>query len=323
MSGKEEHNFTNYISDAQEKVKEFVQERELLNSKIKNYIISFQSFDSEIAKSLYEAREFYYKKRYYYNIKLEKLKRKKIGNEQHWNYLIRKLNTLTKPELNGIISTSIEYTTRTLEDIENKLELLNQKLEDQILNIEEENEIIEKIRDLERNQEKKIQILVGLKQKQIAKLQNSEYFKIQSEIKNLEIKLTEIYENIFKISNKRLITHKKMLDLYRKAREFEKIKKRVENELIESKNTAEGYHQLFVKLIDLNKKVLLDELSNKPIIELRPKEIKKLDEKAIIKKKKKHKKLEQKKLAIALDKQKSGKKLNFYEYQLILKHSKK
>ena len=75
--------------------------------------------------------------------------------------------------------------------------------------------------------------------------------------------------------------------------------------------------------MNLNRKVLLDDLSNKTKSFLRPKVLKTSDVKALIKKKKKVKRLEQKKLEIALEKQKSGKKLDFYEYQLILKHSKK
>jgi hypothetical protein len=119
------------------------------------------------------------------------------------------------------------------------------------------------------------------------------------------------------------MTHKDLLDLYKKVKEFEEIKMKIDYELIENKTTADGYHELFLKLMNLNKKVLLDELSSKAKSEIRPWERRKPDVKAIIKKKKKYKKLEQKKLEIALEKQKSGKKLDFYEYQLILKHSKK
>jgi hypothetical protein len=45
--------------------------------------------------------------------------------------------------------------------------------------------------------------------------------------------------------------------------------------------------------------------------------------KYIIKKKRLQKKFKDKKLEIALEKQKSGKKLDFYEFKLILNHSKK
>lgn len=322
MSGKKEYDFSNIINDARKKVKEFVLEREQLNSKIKNYILNLQSIDSEIYNSLFDAREFYNKKRNDCNIKVEHLKRKKIEYERLWNRLTKEIRTLQKPKLNNNISASIDYTKRSIEEIEYQINIMSKKLEEQILDIEEENEITEKLRELERTKPKKINMLVELEQKQATKLQTSAYYKTQRRIETLEKNLKEIYENLIKLSNIRLMTHKKMLDLCRKTREFENIKKKIKIELIENKTTADGYYQLFSKLMDQNKKVLLDVLSKRPKRKLKPREIITPKVGAIIKKRKKDKRLEQKKLANALDKQKSGKKLNFYEYQLILKHSK-
>jgi uncharacterized coiled-coil DUF342 family protein len=323
MSGKEDYNFNNYLDEANKKVKEFVHEREQLNSKLKNYLILFQSFDSEIKKALYDAREFYSNKRYYYNIKIANLRRKKNEYERRWNYLTKKINTLPKPELNKNITTSIEYTRRSLENIENKLILMNEKIEDQVLDIDEENEIIEKISELVSEKQKTINVLAKLKQKQFNKIETSEYYKTHLEIKELENEMRKVYEKLIKLTNKRLMTHSKTLDLYKKAREFDVIKTKIEMELIENKTSADEFHQLFVKLMDLNRKLLLDKLSNRPKIKMRPKELTMRNVFMNPKKKKKYKRLEQKKLAIALNKQKMGKKLDFYEYQLILKYSKK
>jgi uncharacterized coiled-coil DUF342 family protein len=322
MSGKENFNFSNFVNDAQKKVKEFVLERNQLNSKLKNYIINFQSSDSVIYNSLFDAREFYNERRYNYNIKLEKLKRKKIEYERLWNHLTHKMSNLPKPKAKSNISVSIEYAKQSLEDVEHRINNINTKLEEEILDIDEENEIIEKLRELERNKQNKIKLLVDLERKQTIKLQISDYNKTLRRIETLEKNLKEIYENLNKLNNKRLMAHKKMFGLYRKAREFENIKKEIVNELIKNKTTADGYHQLFLKLMDQNKKLLLDELSNRPKRKVRLREIKTPNVEAIIKKKKKYKRLERKKLAIALDKQKSGKKLDFYELKLILKHSK-
>lgn len=323
MSDKKEFNFDHHLNEAQKKVKEFVLEKEQLNSKLKNYIINFQSFDSEIYSILYDAREFYSQKRYDYNIKITNLKPKKIEYERNWSHLSKKIEDFPKPQLNENVVVLVDYTKKSLEDIENKMVYLNLKLEEQILNIEEENEIINQLGDLETDKQKKKKSLKQLEQTQLEKLQSSNYFSIQRKIKDLENNLTEIYENLYDLSRKRLMTHKKMLDLYKKAKGFEQIKKEIENELIENKTSADGFHQLFLKLMNLNKKVLLDDLTNKTKSSLRPKVLKTSDLKAIIKKKKKVKRLEQKKLEIALEKQKSGKKLDFYEYQLILKHSKR
>jgi hypothetical protein len=200
---------------------------------------------------------------------------------------------------------------------------MNEKIEAQILDIDEENATIEKIRELETEKQKTINILADLKQKQFIKIQNSDYYKTHLDIKDVEKHLRKVYEKLIKLTNKRLMTHSKTLDLYKKAKEFEVVKQKIEMELIENRTNADEFHQLFVKLMDLNRKLLLEELSNKPKIKMRPKEIKTQQIFVSAKKNKRYKKLEQKKLAIALNKQKTGKKLDFYEYQLILKYSKK
>lgn len=120
-----------------------------------------------------------------------------------------------------------------------------------------------------------------------------------------------------------------MLGLYKNAREFENIKQEIVEELKESRSNADEYHQLFLKLMDQNKKVLLANLSSRskrkvqPKTMTPPKVILTPKEKAIIKKKKKFKRHEQRKLEIAIEKQRSGRRLDFYELQLIMKHSKK
>lgn len=329
MSGKEEYNFSDHIHNALEKVKEFVFEREQLNSKLKNYILYLQNIDSKIFNALVNAREFYVEKRYKYNAQLEELKRNRVEYEQQWNRLRTKLKALPKPVIDSNISVSIEYTKRALENIVNNIDILNEKLEDQILAIEEENEIIEKLRDLEINKQKNINVLADLEQKQIKTFQNSEYNITKKKIQNLESKLYEIYENLYLFSFERLMTHKKMLGLYKNAREFDNIKQEIVEELKESRSNADEYHQLFLKLMDQNKKVLLANLSSRskrkvqPKTMTPPKVILTPKEKAIIKKKKKFKRHEQRKLEIAIEKQRSGRRLDFYELQLIMKHSKK
>ncbi|MHA1987911.1 MAG: hypothetical protein ACW98D_14845 [Promethearchaeota archaeon] len=322
MSGKEDYNFSKYVNNAQKRVKEFVLEKNQLNSKLKNYILNFQSIDSEIYKSLFNAREFYNEKRYGYNIKLEKLRIKKKEYELLWNRLNKELKTFSKPEIDSNISVSIEYTKKSLEDIEYNIDIIHEKLEDQILEIDVENEIIEKLREFEENKKKKTNLLVELERKQTTKVESSDFYKTQRRIESLEMNLEEIYETLMKLSYKRLMTHKKMLNLYRKTREFESLKNEFVMILDENNTTSEEYHQLYLKLMDQNIKNLKKEFSNRPRSKVLTRAIKKPNVKAIINNKKKYKRLEKKKLAIALNKQKAGKKLDFYELKLILKHSK-
>ena len=322
MSDKEKYDFSNDINNAKEKVKEFVLEKKQLNNKLKLYILSLQNIDLKIFSMLIDAREFYYEARYNYNMKLAKLKNQKIEYERLWKQLNKKASTFKEPELNSKISTSIDSAKLFILDLQDKINILDQKLEEPILDINEENEIIENLRKLERDKQEKINMVVELEQKQAKQLQISEYYKTQRRIETLESDLKEIYEKMIKLYNKRLMTHKKMFDLYRKTREFENIKQELENELNEDKGILSDCYQLFLKLMSQNKKAFIEELSNRPIRKVLPRKKKPRNIQAIIKKKKKFKKLEQKKLAIALDKKKSGKKLDFYELQLILKHSK-
>ncbi|MFX1364635.1 MAG: hypothetical protein ACFFCE_12440 [Promethearchaeota archaeon] len=323
MSGKQKFDFSNYIKDAQKLAKEYVVEKDKLNNSLKKYILNLQNIDSEIYNLLFEAREFYYEKRSTYNMKLAKLKNKRIEYERSWNNMAKKIKHLQKPKLNTNISVTIDYTKRSIEEIKNKIDIMKNKLEEQILDIEEENETIDKLRALESSRKEKINLLTKLEQKKVTKLRTSEYYITQKRIETLENNLKEIYEQMIELFNKRFKTHKKMLELYRNTRGFENIKKEIVNELKENKIIAEDYYFLFLKLMNQNKKIILDKFSNRPksIIKTR-KIISTPRVKAIITMKKKYKKLEKEKLAIALDKKESGKKLDFYELQLILKHSK-
>ncbi|MFX1389815.1 MAG: hypothetical protein ACFE9Z_07130 [Promethearchaeota archaeon] len=322
MSNKKDYNISEYINKAKKEVKEFILERDEFNIKLKNLILSFQSFDSEIYKLLYEAREFYTNKRRKYNNKLTNLKRKKNEYERLRDSIKNQLQVITKPKLNGNLSISIDYTKRSLEVIEDKIRYLTMKLENQILDIDEENRIIEEIISLESNKKEKVSVLADLEKKQIINLQVSNYYIKKKKKDALEKDLKGIYENLIILTNKRLMTHKKLLEKYREVREFDNIKKKVEIELRNDNGNASQFLILFLKLLNLNKKKLLEEFSIREKSKKQPIKVLKSDIKHIIKKKRNLKKLEQKKLAIALNKQKLGKKLDFYELQLILKYSK-
>jgi len=111
-----------------------------------------------------------------------------------------------------------------------------------------------------------------------------------------------------------------MLDLYRKAREFENFKKKMEKELIENKEAADQYYPQFLELFGQNEKIIRDRINYKlknqkqihtPMLDY------------VIEQKKSYKKLMKERLAIALEKQKAGKRIDISEFRLILKKSKK
>ena len=113
-----------------------------------------------------------------------------------------------------------------------------------------------------------------------------------------------------------------MLDLYRRAKAFESIKKQIEMELLGAKQTTDKNFQLFYKLKDKSEKQALQEQVKIFRRRIKEEELSRSKAKYIVKKKRTQKKYTKEKLTIALEKQKSGKKLDFYELKLILEHSK-
>ena len=113
-----------------------------------------------------------------------------------------------------------------------------------------------------------------------------------------------------------------MLDLCRKAKVFENIKKQIENELLGAKQATDRYLLLYSELKNQNKKKIIEEQLRIFKDRAKAKEKRMLNTKYIVKKKRLKKKFRNEKLEIALEKQKSGKKLDFYEFKLILDYSK-
>jgi len=322
MSKKKTTDFRNYINKTQFFIEEYVVNKNRLNDKLINYILSIQMIESEIIKSLFNARKQYKKQRDYCNSKIRKLKRKKIKDEELWSYLVQENRTLQHPTVNSEISHSIELTQQSIEELDYKINNLNELIEEGILNIDEENEFIEQQRNLEIIRQQKTDIIIDLKKKLAKRLASSAYYKNQKRIENIELNLKTSYNSLDKLYLERLTTHKHLLDLYRKTKDFDKIKKNLEKELILNKNAAERNYMLFSQLMNQNKIDLLEELSTPLKSEVKPKKVLTPEMKSIIEKKKSHKKFVQERLALLRAKQKSGEKLDFYELKLILDHSK-
>ncbi len=344
MSEKKIDDLVNYFNNAQKIVKEYVLTRNQLDDKFINLLLNFQKVESQIYKLLLDVREFNKSKRIHCNLQIKKLKKQKIDDEQLWSYLIKENATLQEPELNGEISRSLELTKGSLEEIDYRISQLNNMLEESVLNIDEENDIIEELRKLEETKQQKSESVEALNKKLVKKVLSTAYYKNQKRIDSLEVSLKEIYNNLDKLIVERTKTHKEMLKLYRKTREYEIIKKKIDKELVQNKTTSDRNYTLFSQLMSQNTAGLFEELTNylkkkpkpKEIIlsksrrkpkpkpkTLKPKQKLTPEIKEIIRKKKSQKKLMQEKLEIALNKQKSGKKLNFAEMKLILDYSEK
>jgi len=323
MSGKKYNNFGHFITDAQKEIKELVHKRNQLNNKIKRFIKSFQMAEYEIYKSLFNTKEYYNKKRYYSIKKIRKLRRKVIEYEDILDFLITERNKLKKPDLNRNLLNLIKWLDNSIKEINYRINNFNKKIKNHVLRIEEEIYIVEKISKLEKKKQKRVKLLSELKKVKITELQSTDYYKADSRIKLFETRVKEINRDLIKWSNKRKNYHKKMLDLYREAKEFRNFKKEMENKLKENKDAADHYYQHYLEIMNRNEIDIIKKIWLKPKAKPQRREFITPRLESIITRKKMFKKLKNERLAIALEKQKLGKKLDFYEFKLILDQPKK
>ncbi|MFX1387929.1 MAG: hypothetical protein ACFE9M_11990 [Promethearchaeota archaeon] len=307
MSGENYDDFGVSFNSLLQKIEVVKRKRNDLNKKIKEYISSFQMIETELIDSFLAAKETY-DKRWKYCIKKRKmLRKKKIDYEYLLNNLIEERKILQNPRSNSKDLELIESTKNSINQIDDKIQNLERKIKFELLNINEENEIIEEINTLEKK-----------KQELKIKLQSSELYKNQRKIEIIDIKLKTIVEQLNKWFFKRRNSCKEIFDLFQKVYKLNTNKKKMEKQLSENKRAAERYFLQFSRALNYE-----NEISKKLhyINKLKQKEIPWFG--LSIKNKELFKKFKQEKLAVALEKQKSGKKLDFYEYRLILDRSEK
>jgi len=308
MSKYKTNNSRISYKELQEQIEQFRGKRDELNKKTKEYINELQEIETEINKSLKTARDVYKKKRDYWNGKVKLLKKKKI----EYKNLLDNLFQETKKIQNQRKAEEGVNKYVSIKKIDNKIENLERIIETESLDISEENQIVEKIKDLAEE-----------KQKQLAAQQNDGYYKLERKIEIVKINLNKIYEQLNKWSNKSQKNHAKMQELYQKANDLKDKKKRVEEDLIENKKAADKYHMQFLEA--MRKRKSLDRKTRKSYRGKgrgkkgqRPK----YKRRASSKDKELLEKMREEKLATALEKQKAGKKLNLFEARLILEQNK-
>lgn len=295
------------FKDLQNQIEELKNKRDVLNKKTKEYINSLQEIDKNIINSLKIAKEDYKKKRNYWNGKVKKLKEKKIEYKGILDKFIEEKKKIRK--LNRANKTPKPYIS--IKEIDRKIDNLERLIETEKLEISEENAIVDQIRELAEK-----------KQETLEEKHNEDLFKIERKIEIVKINLNKIYEQLNKWSTKSQENHTKMLELYQKVDNLKKTKKKREEELIENKKAADRYHEQFLLLMNQRKKMNKGRRNKTPY---RPS-----DKRQYKTKNRKHKtrnydllqKMKQEKLAIALEKQKTGKKLNLFEARLILEQPK-
>jgi uncharacterized coiled-coil DUF342 family protein len=287
--------------DLQLQIEELRQQRDESNKKTKEYINKLQDIEIEIANSLKIAKGKYKKKRDYWNTKVKQLKEKKIEYKTLLDNFLSEKKYLQKSE------KDLKENTQglSIKQIERKIDNLERRIETEKLDIAEENIIIDKIREL-----------AAMKQEFLSEQKNSEIFIIERKIEIVKINLNKIYEQLNKWSEKSQENHSKMLQQFQNVDKLKEDKKRLEEELIENKKTADRYHDQYLKVMSKIKKSYKGKRPYRP----NKKTAEKFNQ--ITKKNEMIEKMKQDKLAMALEKQKAGKKLNLFEARLILEKSK-
>ena len=308
MSKDKSHKPQLSFKDLQSQIDNFREKRDELNNKTKGYINSLQGIDSEIIKSLKAAKDVYKRKRDYWNKKVKELKNKKIEYKGILDNLIKEKKKILKSRSDN----KGPKRFISIKMIDRKIDNLERIIETENLDINEENKIIDKIRDLAEE-----------RQKQLTAQQIDGYYKLERKMEIVKINLNKIYEQLNKWSNKSQDNHEKMLELYQKVNELKDKKKLMEEELIENKKAADKYHEQFLEAMRQKKKRFKGRkpyqhrTKTRPGQKTRPRyRQSRKDNELLVK-------IKKEKLATALEKQKAGKKLNLFEARLILEQSGK
>ncbi|MFX0038074.1 MAG: hypothetical protein ACFFCY_05785 [Promethearchaeota archaeon] len=287
--------------DLQFQIEDLRQKRDELNEKTKKYINDLQQIEIEISNSLKIAKEKHKKKRDYWNNKVKQLKEKKIEYKTLLDNLLEEKRKIQKLEKDN----SDNKQHLSMKQIERKIENLERRIETERLDINEENIIIDKIREL-----------AAMKQEYLSEQKNNELFKLERKIEIVKINLNKIYEQLNKWSDKSQENHSKMLEEYQYVDKLKGDKKKLEEDLIENKKTADRYHDQYLKLLNQSKKRYKGKRPYTPGKMTTAKYNERTKKNEMIEEKKKQQ------LEIALEKQKAGKKLNLFEARLILEKSK-
>jgi uncharacterized coiled-coil DUF342 family protein len=290
------------FKELQIQIEEFRQKRDDLNKKTKNFITDLQAIDREIEDYLKLVKNDYKKRRDHWNDKVKKLKDKKIEYKQLLDKFIDEGKTILKASKKG--KNTKKFVS--IKQIDKKIDNLERRIEIENLEIVEENAIVDKIRELAK-----------IKHDFLDEQQNNDYFRIERKIQIVKINLNKIYEQLSKWSNKSQNYHAKMHETYELINGLREKKKTLEEELIENKKAADSYHEQFLQVMNKRKKI---SKGKRPYNA--PQSRSKRPYRKNTRRNDELEKIKREKLAVALEKQKAGKKLNLFEARLILEQPK-
>ena len=154
MNDEKYDNFNHLINRAEKEMINLVKNSNQLNKKFMNCINNFQIIEREIYNALFDAKQFYNLKCRYCNKKIKKLRRKAIEFKELMDYHIFEKRNYQNPKLKSEFSRLTNSIKDSIREITDKIDNLNQKIKNQILDIREENNLVEKINRLEKKKKK-------------------------------------------------------------------------------------------------------------------------------------------------------------------------
>jgi len=280
------------FSEIQTLAEDYKRQRDELNKKTKEIFNELKAKEKEIDQFLNEAKELR-NKRDEINKKVQEFKKKKIELIDKIKNLSNQRNLLKKKDK----ESGKQYSSIRRHELE--IERLERRIETDVLTIKEENRIIERINDL------------NAKRKDLLKFmeEHDELFQIEKDIDATQIELDDIKEQLDTLSKESQEFHEQMITLFKETDYLRDQRKAKEDELIENKKKADEFHELYIKMMNQQKKV---KRPKKPYLYKKQLE-RKMAEQEMIKKQ----------LESAIEKRKKGEKLNLFEARLLLEHENK
>ena len=303
MSSKKLESFRSSFGNLQQKIVEFKQKEKELTRRLKDYVKDYQKIESEIFKLLLTLNQIYVIKRENWNKKIKKALIQRTKFQNSLENLIEEKKSIQEPE--NKIPRQMDSNFTSIDKIEYEINELEKIIQFKHLEISEENELIEKISDLERKKQMQMDKLA----EQIREQQNTEFYKIQKRIEYTKIYIEKINEKVNKLYNKRTNSHKNVLNLYKIAKELRYNKNQIKRKLKDNNETLKHYYLDFLKKQQRkgsNGNMVGQELKSE-------REVRWLA----------FQKFKQNKIVTILKKQKEGERLDFYEFKLLLEKLKK
>ena len=317
---REDFKITHNLTDNLDKeIENFILKHNLLKNNIRKYIRYYNQLRIQILKLIIKNKIYYTRNISYWKSRITRYRIRKNNYTILLGTLIEEFKNIPKPKKDEKHLNQIRFLKKRIEKIDSDTNRLEKMIKSTPLDIKQENEIINKINTLKKEKNKLTKIINEKDLTQRILFENNKYYITLKKIEFIRTYLDYIQIQLIKWRDKRKKIHLEILHLYRKINDISNNKKNLDNQFKGIIFSNENIKQYITEFLN-NEKISLKEeslLSNKSYHANNLINEKKKDNWHILQR---HK---HKKLAIAVEKKRKGKKLDFYELKLILENSKK